>query len=278
MASQPSASDRERAESERKKSDFPMQQGAECRRSFERERALEQRFRFARRASVSRVALPASLRDRLAATAAAANEAAAAGSAAPAAAANEAEVDSRRRQKRLARWAAVAVPALAAALLGLALLLRGSGPAREPLIDEASNDHLRVLYAQHPIESESGGIHRVKPWFAGKVAFAPVLDFSGDEEFPLQGGAIALFVDRKAATFVFKHRLHLERVFVFRSQDLSFPARAPGDRAIGQRSAASAASRGFNVLLWQERDLDYALVSDMDPKSLARDAEKLAAR
>jgi anti-sigma factor RsiW len=148
------------------------------------------------------------------------------------------------------------------------------GGSRQPLIDEAINDHLRVLYAQHPIEIESGGIHQVKPWFAGKLDFAPVLDFSGDEEFPLQGGAIALFVDRKAATFVFKHRLHTASLFVFRSQDLSFPGGT--ESAIGSRSATSAASRGYNVLLWRDHDLGYALVSDMAPGTLARLAEKLA--
>jgi anti-sigma factor RsiW len=232
----------------------------DCARLFEREqafeRALEQRPRFA---------LPDRLRETLAL------------------AATGAKVDSspsapRRgdgpRQKRLARFAAIIVPGLAAALLA-ALLLRGTG-SQQALIDEAINDHLRVLYAQHPIEIESGGIHQVKPWFAGKLDFAPVLEFSGDEEFPLVGGAIALFVDRKAATFVFKHRLHTASLFVFRGQDLSWPTRA--NLAVGGRRGLSAAARGFNVLLWQDHDLGYALVSDMDPSSLARLAEKLTAR
>jgi anti-sigma factor RsiW len=244
-----------------------LQTCSECRRLFEREqalqRALEQRPRFA---------LPERLRESLAAAASAA--------APPALAANRAKIDRSQQPKRLARWAAVLLPGLAAALLGLVLVLHGSAlreTRREPLIDEAINDHLRVLYAQRPIEIESGGIHQVKPWFAGKLDFAPVLDFSGDEEFPLQGGSIALFVDRKAATFIFKHRLHVASLFVFRSQDLSFPAHT--EVALeNPLSATRAAARGFNVLLWQDHDLGYALVSDMDPSSLARLAEKLTAR
>jgi len=40
----------------------------------------------------------------------------------------------------------------------------------------------------------------------------------------------------------------------------------------------SAARRAFNVLLWQDHDLGHALVSDVDPSSLARLAEKLTMR
>ncbi|HET7540355.1 MAG TPA: zf-HC2 domain-containing protein [Polyangiaceae bacterium] len=236
-----------------------LQTCSECRRLFEREQALERALELR-----PRFTLPDRLRESLAATATAG------------ASAKPAQTDNRTQQKRLVRWAAVLVPGLAAALLGLLLVLHGQ--RREPLIDEAINDHLRVLYAAHPVEIESGGIHQVKPWFAGKLDFAPVLDFSGDEEFPLQGGAIALFVDRKAATFIFKHRLHIASLFVFRSQDLSFPGRTSAEQSIGRRSATSAAARGYNVLLWQDHDLGYALVSDMDPSSLARLAEKLTAR
>lgn len=229
-----------------------LQTCGECRALFERERALEQALELR-----PRFTLPAALRDSLAASATGAKE----GKRAP--------------RQRAGRWVTFVLPGLAAALLAI-VLVRGPAGSRPALIDEAINDHLRVLYAQHPVEIESGGIHQVKPWFAGKLDFAPVLQFSGDEEFPLEGGAIALFVDRKAATFIFKHRLHVASLFVFRSQDLSFPSRT--DQAIGQRWATSASARGYNVLLWQDHDLGYALVSDMDGKSLARLAGKLTER
>jgi len=229
-----------------------LQTCSQCRDLFERERALEHALELR-----PRFALPAALRDSLTASTTGAKD------------------GKSVQRRRIGRWATLVLPGLAAALLAM-LLVRGPAGARPSLIDEAINDHLRVLYAQHPIEIESGGIHQVKPWFAGKLDFAPVLQFSGDEEFPLEGGAIALFVDRKAATFIFKHRLHVASLFVFRSQDLSFPART--DQAIGERSATSAAARGYNVLLWQDHDLGYALVSDMDGKSLARLAGKLTER
>jgi len=138
------------------------------------------------------------------------------------------------------------------------------GPAAPLLAEEAVGDHLRVLYADRGPEIESGGIHQVKPWFAGRLDFAPVLPFDGDDEFPLQGGSIAYFRDRKAAAFVFKHRLHRITLLVFRADGLELPTAATHQRA-----------RGFDVVLWKQNELGYALVSDMAGSELDRLAVKI---
>jgi anti-sigma factor RsiW len=219
---------------------------AECRRIFERERALNGALK-----ERPVYAVPPSLQAKLKAT-----------------------VKSPKTKPRWGRLVAIAGPLLAAAMLVLFVGQRWFLPDRA-LVNEAVNDHLRVVYAEHPLEVESGGIHQVKPWFTGRLDFAPPISFSGDEEFPLAGGAIGLFIDRKAATFVFKHRLHTISLFVFRSEGLSFPLHT--DTKVGQKRAASATARGFNLLLWREGDLGYALVSDVDPSALARLAGKVAA-
>jgi anti-sigma factor RsiW len=143
----------------------------------------------------------------------------------------------------------------------------------DPLVAEAVNDHLRVLYADRPVEIASGGIHQVKPWFAGRLDFAPVMPFAGDDDFPLEGGSVAYVVDRKAAAFLFKRRLHTISVFVFRADGLAFP---PTTRAIGRVLVSETTTRGFHALLWRERDLAYAAVSDVDPNDLAQLVAKIA--
>ena len=224
---------------------------AECRHVFEREQAVERAL-----AQRPTFALPSALRERL-----------------------EAQVKPEKQKPspspigRARRWITVLGPSLAAAAL-LVFVVRAWVVPNPMLVGEAVNDHLRVLYAEHPIEIESGGIHQVKPWFAGRVDFAPAVTFSGDEEFPMVGGAIGLFVDRKAATFIFKHRLHTASLFVFRNEGLSWPLRS--DTRVGTLAAASSTSRGFNVLLWREGDLGYALVSDMDLSALTRLGAKVA--
>jgi len=88
------------------------------------------------------------------------------------------------------------------------------------------------------------------------------------------GGAVGLFVDRKAATFIFKHRLHTITLFVFRNEGLPFPSRT--DTQVAALPASRITSRGFNLLFWREGDLGYALVSDVDATALARLATKIA--
>jgi anti-sigma factor RsiW len=192
------------------------------------------------------------------------------------------------RRSLEARWDPPAAPraawlarglvtmAAGAALAVLVLVAWRSRTTDDPMLTEAVNDHLRVLYSEHPVEIENGGIHQVKPWFEGRVDFAPVVPFAGDDDFPLQGGSVAYFLDRKAATLVFKRRLHLVTLFVFRAEGMPWPAVATVP--VGDVRGTLESSRGFHALLWRKGDLGYALVSDADPKDLKTLADRVAGR
>ncbi len=233
-------------EAERARVERHLETCTECRKIFEREKALDQAL-----GKRPTYALPSSLRAQL-----------------------TARVTPAKPKRSFAYKAAIVGPSLAATLLVLLLVRTWVNPNQE-LVSEAVNDHLRVLYAEHPIEIESGGIHQVKPWFTGRLDFAPAMSFSGDDEFPMQGGAVGLFVDRKAATFIFKHKLHTITLFVFRSEGLSWPLRS--NASLGPLPGTSAHLRGFNTLLWRDGDLGYALVSDVDASELARLGNKISA-
>jgi anti-sigma factor RsiW len=168
------------------------------------------------------------------------------------------------------RRRAFVIPALAAAAV---LLVVGPfaydrafiAPARatDRLFREAVDDHVRVL--QNPLGIESDGQHEVKPWFTGKLDFAPTVAFMGDDEFPLRGGAVGYYLDRPAAVLVYGRRRHTISLLVFRADGLALPAR-PAPRT----------QRGFNVVLWRADDLGYALVSDVDRAELQTLAAKLS--
>ena len=177
------------------------------------------------------------------------------------------------------RWGRPLLPALAVAAVLLVALpfYRSLGPSDgglASLTTEAVNDHLRVLTSQHPLDVQSGGIHQVKPWFEGRLDFAPVVTFEGDEEFALEGGGVGYFLDRKAAIFVFRRKLHGVSLFVFRSEGLPWPDR--GLAALDGLRAHTVTTRGFNVVLWRVGELGYALVSDIDATELARLAPRIA--
>jgi anti-sigma factor RsiW len=181
------------------------------------------------------------------------------------------------RKNRFARaMGAFGAMAAGAAVVVVALFVVRTRDAGQAMVAEAVNDHLRVLYSQHPLEVESGGIHQVKPWFEGKLDFAPVTGFAGDDEFPLQGGLVAYFVDRKAAAYVFKRRLHVISLFVFPSEGFGWPA--VGLTPVGPLRGSLETTRGFHVLLWHQKDLGYALVSDVDEHDLLALAAKVASQ
>jgi anti-sigma factor RsiW len=168
------------------------------------------------------------------------------------------------------RWLPIVSALASAAIVLLAVSLRP--PAAPSLVDEAINDHLRVVRSTHPVEIESGGIHQVKPWFTGRLDFAPRVPFAGDDEFPLVGGATGWFRDRDAAVFVWKRRLHTITLLVMRADGLPWR----GGKSIGRFSVEETGARGFNVLLWRDGDLGYALVSDVTAADLEQLAGKLA--
>jgi anti-sigma factor RsiW len=140
------------------------------------------------------------------------------------------------------------------------------------LVGELVGDHLRVVGSAQPAAIASGGIHQVKPWFTGKLDFAPRVAFAGDDDFPLVGGNIGHLGDRKTAQFLFKRRLHSITLLVFMPDDLAWPSGSA--QRLGRLDVHEEIARGFEVLLWRDQGLGYALVSDVN----ARDLERLATK
>ena len=108
-----------------------------------------------------------------------------------------------------------------------------------------------------PLAQVAGGLHEVKPWFGGKLDFAPAVQFAGNDDFPLQGGAVEPFLDRRAAVFVYRRRLHTASLFVVQGEGLAFPT-----------TLRTRIVRGFSVALWTAGGQGYALVSDLDLREL----------
>jgi anti-sigma factor RsiW len=177
------------------------------------------------------------------------------------------------------RWTRLVAPALAAGLAALSLgLLVERAQVRDAgslasLAGEAVNDHLRQLARAQPLEIQGGGMHQVKPWFEGKLDFAPVVPVLEGEDLRLQGGAVGYFLDRKAACLAYALRQHAVTLLVFRAEGLVWPR---ATRRLGPAEVSEASVRGFHVFLWREGGLGYALVADVSAEELAGWAARLA--
>jgi len=229
-----------------------------CARADAVERALTELLE----ARLPRHAAPEALKRRLATLAAPAGEAGHGAAFAPGRPAG------RRLAHSIARWAA---PALAAGLAATTtVLLVGHRAGRvdpaQALAVEAVNDHLRVLVREHPVDVESGNTHQVKPWFEGKLDFAPSVP--QPPELRLVGGSVGYFFDRKAAVLLYALHRHLVTLLCFPAEGLDWPG------PTGRLHAVSL--RGFHVLLWRSGELGYALVSDAEARELETIASQLA--
>jgi anti-sigma factor RsiW len=179
-----------------------------------------------------------------------------------------------------ARWRRAVGPAIAA---GLAIFAAGAVLQRLPgrqgelasITSEVVNDHLRVLASQRPVDVESGGSHQVKPWFEGKLDFAPMVPALEGTDVRLRGGTVGYVFDRKAAVLVYQLRLHQVTLLVFRADGLAWPD--AGAREVGPVRGHETSTRGFNAVLWRHAGLGYALVSDVNARELSELAARMAA-
>ena len=125
----------------------------------------------------------------------------------------------KQESARRTAWSAWAMPLashLAAALIGLAAgywILLGAGQS-DSLSRELVAAHVRSLMAAQPIDVASGDPHRVGPWFAGKLDFAPKVRDLAAQGFPLVGGRVDYFDGRRVAAIVFRRRDHVINVFI----------------------------------------------------------------
>lgn len=157
--------------------------------------------------------------------------------------------------------------ALAAAAAGLAAgLWLARAPAENPLREQVVASHVASLAPERGLtDIASADRHVVKPWFAGKTDFAPLVRDLSDAGFALVGARLDHVADRQAAAVVYRIRNHYVNLFIWRGEP---------DR----REAVSVATvRGFGVATWAEGGLRFAAVSDVDQRDLVRFAEVASA-
>jgi anti-sigma factor RsiW len=151
------------------------------------------------------------------------------------------------------RWASGAMTGLAA---GLALMVAiPRSPERQGTGDLVGN-HVRSLMAHHLTDIETSDKHVVKPWFNGRIDFAPPVPDLVADGFPLVGGRLDFVDGRDVAALVYRRRLHVINVFVA-------PARLQAAGTTGDET-----KEGYNILRWTAGDLAYSAVSDLNGKEL----------
>jgi anti-sigma factor RsiW len=167
------------------------------------------------------------------------------------------ETPPRRSQPWL--WQLLALGSIGFAIV--VLMLQPVVTDRDRLADEAISDHVRSLMPGHLMDVASSDQHTVKPWFNGKIDFAPdVKDFAA-QGFPLIGGRLDYLNGQTVVALVYRRNQHTINVFVW-------PAK---------KSAASTTEdrRGYSIINRDLNALHYCLVSDLNGRELGEFANLL---
>lgn len=169
------------------------------------------------------------------------------------------------KTERFNPWVVFATGAACAlVILGAVLFQTTRASQNDKIVDEVIANHVRSLLATHLVDVPSSDQHTVKPWFDGKIDFAPdVRDLSGDG-FPLVGGRLDYLGGKTVVALVYHRNKHPINVFIM-------PATANRDTP-----PTVVTRRGYNVLSWTHHDMKYWAVSDLNEAELRRFAEFLA--
>lgn len=139
---------------------------------------------------------------------------------------------------------------LAACLAWLVL-----GPAVENPANDLISAHIRALQPGHLMDVVSSDQHTVKPWFDGKLPFAPPVKELKSVGFPLAGGRLDYVAGHLAAALVYTRGAHDINLFVWPSKDSGSPSRGSKD--------------GYHFERWTADGMTFWAISDLNAGELA---------
>jgi anti-sigma factor RsiW len=124
------------------------------------------------------------------------------------------------------------------------------------LTGEVVSSHVRSMMANHLTDVASSDQHTVKPWFDGKVDFAPPVTNLTAFGFPLVGGRLDYLQSRPVAAAVYQRNKHIINLFVW-----------PASRNRNTTKKLGV-EKGYNVISWEGPGMNFCAVSDLNPVEL----------
>jgi anti-sigma factor RsiW len=162
-------------------------------------------------------------------------------------------------------WITAALALAAGVLLGFfAGQIRVRDASEQSLLAALTDSHVRSLIGTHLTDVISSDQHTVRPWFEGKLDFAPPVEDLSGQGFPLVGGRVEYIDGRAVAALVYERRKHFINLFVW-----------PG-AADNQEVREEKPQRGYNIVRWRAAGMNYWAVSEIADDDLRKFAVAFA--
>jgi anti-sigma factor RsiW len=140
------------------------------------------------------------------------------------------------------------------AALAASIALVTIAPQQQTLLDQVVASHIRALQPGHLEDVVSTDQHTVKPWFDGKLDFAPPVKDFATEKFPLLGGRLDYLDNRAVAALVYGRDKHLIDLYIWPAQ--------------GESAPTASVTNGYNAIRWTENGMSLWAVSDLEASQL----------
>ena len=124
------------------------------------------------------------------------------------------------------------------------------------LAQEIVSNHVRSLQLEsHRADVISSDQHTVKPWFDGKLDFAPTVKDFSSQGFPLIGGRLEYLNNRAVAALIYQRQKHYINLYIWPAE---------------QNNATGEATKrqGYNLLHWTTSGMTYWVISDLNTVEL----------
>ncbi|HEY1719947.1 MAG TPA: anti-sigma factor [Magnetospirillaceae bacterium] len=153
-------------------------------------------------------------------------------------------------------WNLPAINFAAGAALAACIAVIVMSTGETAMVDQVVDDHVRALQPGHMIDVVSTDRHTVKPWFEGRLDFAPpVKDFKA-QQFPLIGGRLDFMGGRPIAALIYQHGTHPIDLLVWPAATNDAPNPVTSDH------------NGFTTIHWTQGGMTLWAVSDVERAQL----------
>ncbi|WP_296227802.1 anti-sigma factor family protein [Ralstonia sp. UBA689] len=138
--------------------------------------------------------------------------------------------------------------ALAALALGVGVLV-GRPDTAGLTAHDITASHVRALLGARETDVLSSDRHTVKPWFNGRIDYAPPVTDLAAQGFPLVGGRLDYVDGRPVAVLVYRSAQHPVDLYVRPEAD-------------GDTEPALRTERGYQLLHWRNAGMGYWAITD----------------